>query len=148
MIRREIHLMSLWGQKLLCWHGTSQQYLANSLFEPASFDDPRSFNPSEIFQENMVSTIVADTLAPCVPRTSAAMILTMHDDVIIWKHFPRYWPFVRGIHRSPSKFPYKGQWRGALMFSLTCVWINGWVNNREAGDFKCHYAHYDVIVMV
>ena len=22
-----------------------------------------------------------------------------HDDVIKWKHFPRYWPFVRGIHR-------------------------------------------------
>ena len=24
-----------------------------------------------------------------------------HDDVIKWKHFPRYWPIVRGIHRSP-----------------------------------------------
>ena len=24
----------------------------------------------------------------------------MHDDVIKWNHFPRYWPFVRGIHRS------------------------------------------------
>ena len=23
-----------------------------------------------------------------------------HDDVIKWKHFPRYWPFARGIHRS------------------------------------------------
>ena len=23
----------------------------------------------------------------------------LHDDVIKWKHFPRYWPFVRGIHR-------------------------------------------------
>ena len=22
----------------------------------------------------------------------------IHDDVIICKHFPRYWPFVRGIH--------------------------------------------------
>ena len=26
--------------------------------------------------------------------------LTYHDDVIKWKHFPRNWPFVRGIHRS------------------------------------------------
>ena len=25
----------------------------------------------------------------------------LHDDVIKWKHFPRYWPFVQGIHRSP-----------------------------------------------
>ena len=70
-----------------------------------------------------------------------------HDDVIKWKHFPRYWPFVREIHRSPVNFPHKGQWRGALMFALIRVWINGWVNNREAGDLRRHLAHYDVIVM-
>ena len=35
----------------------------------------------------------------------------------------------------------------ALMFSLICAWINGWVNNREAGDLRRHCAHYDVIVM-
>ena len=70
-----------------------------------------------------------------------------HDDAIEWKHFPRYWPFVRGIHRSPGNSPHKGQWRGALMFSLICTWINGWVNNREAGDLRRHRAHYDVIVM-
>ena len=70
-----------------------------------------------------------------------------HDDVIKWKHFPRNWPFVRGIHRSPVNSPHKGQWRGALMFSLICVWINGWVNNREAGDLSRHRGHYDVIVM-
>ena len=32
-------------------------------------------------------------------------------------------------------------------FSLICVWINGWENNREAGDLRCHRAHCDVIVM-
>ena len=37
-----------------------------------------------------------------------------HDDVIKWKHFPRYWSFVRGIH----------QWWGASMFSLIRVWTN------------------------
>ena len=58
-----------------------------------------------------------------------------------------YWPFVRGIHRSPVNSPHKGQWRGALMFSLICVWINGWVNNRGAGDLRRYRAHYDVIVM-
>ena len=41
---------------------------------------------------------------------------------------------------------HKGQRRGALMFSLICVWINDWVNNREAGDLRCYCAHYDVIV--
>ena len=72
---------------------------------------------------------------------------TEHDDVIKWKHFPRYWPFVRRIHRSPVNSPHKGQWRRALMFSLICVWINGWVTNREAGDLRHYRTHYDVIVM-
>ena len=44
-----------------------------------------------------------------------------HDDVIKWKHFPRYWPFVRGNHWSPVNSPHKGQWRGALIFSLICA---------------------------
>ena len=44
--------------------------------------------------------------------------------------------------------PHKGQWRGALMLSLICVWINGWVNNREAGDLRRYRAHYDVTVML
>ena len=70
-----------------------------------------------------------------------------HDDVIEWKHFPRYWPFVRGIHRSPVNSPHTGQWCGALMFSLICVWINGWVNNHEAGDLRRYRAHCDVTVM-
>ena len=70
-----------------------------------------------------------------------------HDDVIKWKHFPRNWPFVREIHRSPVNFPHKGQWRGALMFSLIYAWINVWVNNREAGDLRRQHGHYDVIVM-
>ena len=114
--------------------------------------------------------------------------LFFHDDVIKWRHFPRYWPFVWGIHRSPAnyfhkdtdqrkyqssaslafvegihrnifrvtghvcanspvtgEFPHKGQWRGALMFSL--IWINSSVNNREAGDLRRYRTHYDVTVV-
>ena len=69
------------------------------------------------------------------------------DDVIKWKHFPRYWPFVRGIHRWPVNSLHKGQWREALMYSLIYAWITGWVNNREAGDLRRHRPHFDVIVM-
>ena len=54
-----------------------------------------------------------------------------HDDVIKWKHFPRHWSFVSGIHR----------------FSLICAWISSWVNNLEDGDLRRHRTHYDVIVM-
>ena len=71
-----------------------------------------------------------------------------HDDVIKWNHFPRYWPFVRGIHRWPVNSLHKGQWRGALMLSLICAWINVWVNNRESGDLRRYRAHYDITVMV
>ena len=71
----------------------------------------------------------------------------IHDDVIKWNHFPRYWPFVRGIHRSPVNSPHKGQWRGALKVSLICPRKNGWVNNGEAGDLRRYRVHYDVIVM-
>ena len=74
-------------------------------------------------------------------------VVSTHDDVIKWKHFPRYWSFVRGVHRSPVNSPHKGEWRGALMFSLICAWINGWVNTREAGDLRRYRAHYYVIVM-
>ena len=69
------------------------------------------------------------------------------DNVIKWKHFPRYWPLVRGIHRSPVNSPHKCQWRRALMFSLICARINGWVNNDEASELRRHRAHYEVIVM-
>ena len=70
-----------------------------------------------------------------------------NDDVIKWKHFPPYWPFVRGIHRSLWIPHTKGQWRGALTLSLICAWMNGWVNNNEAGNLRRHHAHYDVTVM-
>ena len=71
-----------------------------------------------------------------------------HDDVIKWKYFPRYWSFVRGIHRSPVNSPHKDQWRRALMFSLICAWKkNGLVNNLNAGDLRHHRGHHDLIVM-
>ena len=71
-----------------------------------------------------------------------------HDDVIKWKHFPRYRPFVRGIHRWPVNSPHKGWWRKALIFSLICAWINGWVNNREAGYLRRHRVRHGVTVMI
>ena len=51
------------------------------------------------------------------------------------------------VHGHPVNSPRKGQWRGALMFSLICAWINAWVNNRETGDLRRHWADYDVSVM-
>ena len=69
-----------------------------------------------------------------------------------WRHkmgtFSALLSFVRGAHRSPVDSPHKSQWRGASMFSLICAWTDGWASNRDAGDLRCHRAHYDVIVMI
>ena len=82
--------------------------------------------------------------------------ILLHDDIMKWKHFLRYWPFVLGIHRSlvnspihrsPVNSHHKGQWRGALMCSLICPWINDWASNEETGDLRHHPTDYDITVM-
>ena len=45
---------------------------------------------------------------------------------------------------SPVNSPHKGQWGGALVFSLIYVWANGWVNNRDAGELRRHWAYYAI----
>ena len=64
-----------------------------------------------------------------------------HDDVMEWKHFPCYWPIMRGIHWSPVHSTDKGQWRRALMLSLKCAWLSGWTNSGIAGDWRHHDVH-------
>ena len=63
------------------------------------------------------------------------------------KTFSALLTFCAGNSPVPGEFPHKGHWHGALVFSLICVWINGWVNNREAGDLRRYCAHDDVTVM-
>ena len=69
--------------------------------------------------EDISVQLINSTLPNITAKT--AVILSSHDDVIKWKHFPRYWPFVQGIHRSPVNSPHKSQWHRALMFSLICA---------------------------
>ena len=68
-----------------------------------------------------------------------------------WRHqmetFSALLAICAGNSPVAGEFPHKGQWRGALMSSLICTWINGWVNNGDAGDLRRHRAHYDVPVM-
>ena len=110
--------------------------------------------PVSIISHVPRANIKPHLIVPNVSRPGMTVILHMyiagirsHDDVINWKHFPRYWPFVMGIHRSPVDSPHKGQWHGSLMFSLIFVWTNGSENNRDGGDFRRHRAHCDVTVI-
>ena len=75
-------------------------------------------------------------------------IPVMHDDIIKWKHFLRYWPFTMGIHRSPVDSSHKSQWPGAFMVSLIYAWTNGRANARDADNLRRHRTFYDVTVMV
>ena len=73
---------------------------------------------------------------------------TDHYDAIKWRYFPCYWPFVRGIHRSPVTSPRTNNSDAELWcFHWSAPWINAWVNNREAGDLRRHRSHYDIIAM-
>ena len=77
----------------------------------------------------------------CQHLNSYNGISTRHDDVIKWNHFPRYWPYVRGIH----------QWIPRTKASdaeLWCFfWSNRWVNNGD-DDLRRHRVLYDVMVMM
>ena len=87
------------------------------------------------------------------PQTSSALTKmadphTSHDDVIKWKHFPRYWPFVQEFtgHRwiPRTKVSDMELW---CFLSMICAWTNGRVNNQDASDLRRHRAHCYVIVM-
>ena len=93
-------------------------------------------NTIVVFRQNAFEEVMCKILA------------ILHDDVIKWKHFPRYWPFVTGIHRSTVNSPHKGQWHGALMCSSICAWKKSWVNNHDSGDLQRHRTHYDANVML
>ena len=62
------------------------------------------------------------------------------------KKNPGYWPFVRGP--VSGEFPAQRPVTWSFEVFLIYVWIHGWVNNRDAGDFRRYPAHYDVTVMM
>ena len=104
-------------------------------------------SPTLIIIIIIIITIIIIIIIAITIITLSLSSLPSKKDVTKWKPFPRYWPFVLGIHRSLVNSLHKNQWRGALVFSLICAWTNGWVNNRGPGDLRRHRAHYDVTVM-
>ena len=85
------------------------------------------------------------TIRRTISRRGWAEIDGFQDDVIKWKHFPRYWPFVRGGQRWIPRA--KASDTELWCFSLICACINGWVNNGEAGDWRRLNVHNDINVM-
>ena len=95
-----------------------------------------------------IATIIVAAINVSVIHDATFLIChpVYYDAVIKWKHLPCNWHFVRGMHRPSVNSSHKGQWRGALMYSLICAWTNRWANNGDADDLRRHRAHYEVIV--
>ena len=94
---------------------------------------------------SMLGYIFHDQFMPMISAcrwTTLVPIVQCVADYIVsapwWRHQTEKFSALLAIcvGNSPvaGEFPAQSQWRGALMFSLICVWMNGWVNNREAGD--------------
>ena len=98
-------------------------------------------------RQRLVSVKVCQYMKPMSYISYCKVKFLFHDDVNTSKHSPRYWPFVRGIHRSQLNSHHKGQWRRALMFYMICALTNSLLNSRDAGDLRRHCTHYDVTIM-
>ena len=136
----------------LCWHWKVHATVINWSYDIGTLISTRAtwIGNIRLSAKNEQCHAYSPTYHDYAPFAQSRMCnanAVRHDDDIKWKHFPRYWSFKRGIHRSPVNSPHKGQWRGALMFSLICARINVWVNSREAGDSRRHRAHYDAVIM-
>ena len=101
-----------------------------------------------IVARSSTAIVFIDFLSLVYISTAWLQECSWYDDVVKWKHFPRYWSFVWRFHQSPVHSPHRGQWRGALMCSLICAWTNSSVTNRDAGDLRRNRAPYDVTAIL
>ena len=91
------------------------------------------------------------TYVPYIAAALLALIIFLYKCTWWWRHqmeaFFALLAICAGNSPVTGEFPHKGQWHGALMFPLIYAWINGWINNREAGDLRHHRTHYDITAM-
>ena len=66
-----------------------------------------AMNPS--ITSHQICQIIKIHRLPSTSNLPCAHGCGSHNDVIKWKHFPGYWPFVRGIHRPPVNSLHTGQ---------------------------------------
>ena len=140
-IKKTICKWDFWGRVVIVYQHYIYEHVFN-MIETLGRSRPNSTELGPFYRRMQHMYIVLKCPYTVHPRNYAH-----HDDVIKWKHFPRYWPLVRWIHRSPVDSLHNGLWRGDLMFSLICAWTNGWAIKRGAGDLSRHRTHYDATVM-
>ena len=136
-IPREQHILLLWNICLAQRNAYSFPWtLTLGRFYISSIPHGSKFSRSKLY-------IVIKCSCPERCNINQLNIVTSSNG----NNFPRFWPFVRVIHRSPEDSSNKGQWPRALMVSLICVYTNGWANNWDACDLRRHRAQ-DVTVVI
>ena len=142
---KHCHFPCWWYQSRGCWRYLvpleGHSVISALVFTPLCLSLPAIANILSI----VWGTVILSFLMPWLWGT---VFVIDHDDVIIWKHFPCYWPFVRLIYWWLVNTPHKGQWRRTLMVSLIYALTNGWENHWDTGDLRRHPTHYDIAVMV
>ena len=67
--------------------------------------------------------------------------LLSHVGVMIWRHFPHYWRFIRGVRLSLVDSIHKEPVLQTFDVTLMLAQINCWINTQAAGDLRRHDAH-------
>ena len=107
----DVHVTSLWCIYQLILKMAISLWLIEMTFNPVN-SLQSNVKPKikqtlgGIRMNSALTTLPASGVAVLVAITPAGTVMNklnseehgqFHDDVIKWKHFPRYWPFVRGI---------------------------------------------------
>ena len=133
----------LWGEvwslreSLRSWESEYPELTSNEIFQCTCLKDSKS----------------RVTMAVCLPHVATTMVL-WHTQISLRMMTSSNGNIFRVTGPLCGEFAghrwiplTKGQWRGALMFSLICAWTNSWVNNWDAGDLRRQRSHYYVTVM-
>ena len=141
-----LQLMHCYGA--INWHLMGVQASAHN---PTVISKACHNNSKDMKLRTTVLSWEESTSHKLIMHTKEGLILRKSFSFPWWRHqmetFSALLVHCAGNSPVPVNSPNKGQWRGALMFSLIWAWINDWVNNREAGDLIRHPGHYDVNVM-
>ena len=103
----------------------------------------KALNDKELLLRQLFYKLQWYTLWRSSARCAIFMMVASNGSIFsvtgpLWGEFTGHWWM---------NSPHKGQWCGALIFSLILTSTNGWANHRDAGDFRRHRAHYDVTVV-
>ena len=105
-----------------------------------------SYSRHQFFLHN--TTMIRGRKKFCQYKNShgQGVLVRNHDDVIKWNIF-RVTALCEGNSPATGEFPSQRPVTRSFDVLFDMRWINGWVNNRVAGDLRRNHADYDVTEM-